>query len=76
MSKNEIAVIIRYALMIFAGRLAAGGWLPESVVVELTMDPTVAEMLAGGLIAFGTFVYWRYKSFSAKALKRAETRGL
>lgn len=75
MSKNELAVLVRYALMILAGRVSMG-WLPEDVALQIAMDPVVTEIVAGALIALGTYLYYRLRSFSRKALAKAESEGL
>lgn len=67
MNRSQIAVFVRYALMILAGRLASGGWLPEETASELAYDPVVIEVLTA-LVVGVAGIAWYLISRSRKAL--------
>jgi len=55
---NELIVFVRIALYMIAGRLVAGGWMPEEIAGHMT-DPAIVEMVTGALVGVGALVwYW------------------
>ena len=57
-----MAVIIRIVLYIIAGRLAAGGWLPQDVADVVSSDPEfigLIEAAVSSAIAGLTVTWWR-----------------
>ncbi|MEM9700233.1 MAG: hypothetical protein AAF943_15750 [Pseudomonadota bacterium] len=70
---DQVTVFVRIGLYILAGTAARGGWLPEDIAYGFAEDPLLLELLAGGVIAGGTLV-WYWFSQSRKALKAAVSR--
>jgi hypothetical protein len=50
-----------------AGRLVAGGWLPQDVADQIT-HPAMVEALTGALIGLGALV-WYWASKARRALR-------
>ena len=67
MTTAKLTPFVRYALMILAGRLAAGGWMPPDVAAEIAYDPAVVEVATAGIVAIVTAL-WYLWSRSRKAL--------
>lgn len=67
--KAGLLVYVRIALYVAAGRLAAGGWLPQEMVPEFT-SPIVVEMIAGGIVAVGTVVWYRFSAARDALVRR------
>jgi hypothetical protein len=66
--KAELAVFVRIALYIIAGRVTAGGWLPADLQPEL-VSPAVIEAVTGLIIAGGTVLWYRVSQARAALLK-------
>ena len=63
--KDELAPIIRIGLYAIAGRLSAGGWLPEDVAAMIPA-PEMVEVATGVVIGAVTFAaYWFSKARAA-----------
>ena len=67
--KGELVVFVRIALYVIAGRLAAGGWLPDDMRSQLT-DPATVEAVSGVLVALAALA-WYWVSKARQALKVA-----
>lgn len=61
---------IRYFLLLLAGWLAHGGWLPAHIGDEIANDPAVIELATSALIGLGTLI-WYVWSRSRAALVEA-----
>lgn len=60
--RDQLTVMVRIALYVIAGRLVAGGWLPDDIAVHLT-DPALIEIVTGAFVAGGTLAwYWASKA--------------
>lgn len=66
---GELAVFVRIALYAVAGRLTAGGWLPEDVAAMLPA-PDVVQAVTGLLVGVVTFAFY-WVSQARKALRGA-----
>lgn len=65
--KDEVIVFVRIGLYIAAGRLVAGGWLPQDVSALLTSPETV-EAVTGLILGAGVLA-WYLVSKARKALR-------
>jgi hypothetical protein len=65
--KSEMVVLVRIALYIISGRLAAGGWLPQDIAAQLG-DPAVAEAITGVVLGGFTLIWYKL-SAARKALQ-------
>lgn len=65
--QDELTVILRIALYIVAGRLVAGGWLPEDVAAQLT-SPEFVEAVVGIVTGSAVFAWYMF-SKARRALK-------
>lgn len=74
---DDIAVFVRIALWVLAGKLIAGGWLPEDVR-HLVTSPEMVEAVSALVLGGGTAVwYWFSKSHRAlQSMKNEEHRQL
>ena len=64
---DEAIVFVRIALYMIAGRLVAGGWLPQDVADQITR-PAMVEALTGALIGLGALA-WYWASKARRALR-------
>lgn len=62
--KSELTVILRIFLYAIAGRLTAGGWLPEGAAE----NPEFIEAVLGVLMFAGTAIWWRVAKIKDWAL--------
>ena len=65
--KDELIVFVRIAVYAMAGRLAAGGWLPEDVA-RMVASPETVEAVVAVLLGAGA-LFWYYLSKARKALR-------
>ena len=65
--KDELIVFVRIALYVLAGRLAAGGWMPEEAAAMLA-SPEAVEAVTGVLLGTGA-LFWYHMSKARKALR-------
>jgi hypothetical protein len=74
---DDIAVFVRIALWVLAGKLIAGGWLPEDVR-HLVTSPEMVEAFSALILGSGTAVwYWFSKSHRAlQAVKKSSHQQL
>jgi hypothetical protein len=53
---------VRYGLMILAGWLVRGGWMPEDVARDMAVDPLVLEAVSGAIVALGALAWYLYSA--------------
>lgn len=59
---DDLVVFVRIGLYVLAGRLVAGGWLPEELAAEFT-SPMMIEAVVGVLSGLGVGSwYWFSKA--------------
>ena len=60
---DDLTVFVRIVLFVVAGNLMSGGLLPSWLADLLYLNPQIADMIVGGLVAAGTYVwYWFSKA--------------
>lgn len=64
---DEAIVFVRIALYMIAGRLVAGGWLPQDVADEIT-NPAMVEIVTGAVLGLGALA-WYWASKARRALR-------
>ena len=53
---DDLTVFVRIVLFVVAGNLMSGGLLPSWLADLLYLNPQIADMIVGGLVAAGTYV--------------------
>lgn len=67
--KDEMMVFVRIGLYALAGRLTAGGWLPDDIA-EMVKSPAAVEAVTGVMLAVGALVWYWFSKARAALVKK------